>query len=241
MQSEFPKIWLFWAQGEESAPPLVKKCIESVKKNAGTHEVIVLTQKNWQDYAQIPDYITQKVRDKKISLTHFSDILRMELLSRHGGLWLDATIFVPRAIPEECFSLPYFTVRYKSSTSRIARGEWTGFCQGAKPNQIIHRYCRDVFFEYWKKFDSLIDYFLIDYVMRYGYDTISDFKTLVNSVPESNEGIKSLDAHFCDEFSESEYEKILESASFFKLNWKREYKERTASGKPTMYAKFMEN
>lgn len=232
-------IWLFWWQGYENAPPLVRICIDSVKKNAGSHEVVILTQENWKDFAEIPEYIIKKLYEKKISLTHFSDILRMELLSRHGGLWLDATVFVSRKIPEEYFSLPYFTVRYSSSSSRIAHGQWTGFCQGAHTSQIVHLYCRDIFFEYWKKFDSLIDYFLIDYVMRYGYEQIADFKALVDSVPENNGGIKLLDKHFNDEYSEKKLDQILESSVFFKLNWKRNYLKETHYGKPTIYGKFI--
>ncbi|MCF2684365.1 capsular polysaccharide synthesis protein, partial [Faecalicatena contorta] len=32
-------IWIFWWQGEDEAPELVRYCIESVKRNAGTHQV----------------------------------------------------------------------------------------------------------------------------------------------------------------------------------------------------------
>ena len=155
-------IWVFWWQGYEAAPVLVKKCIESVRKNAGTHTVILLTKDNWQTYADIPEYIIKKVSEGNISLTHFSDILRMALLAEHGGLWLDATIFVSRTIPDYCFTLPYFSIHYKNSSSKIARGRWTGFCQGARKNSIIHSFCRDIFFEYWKKYARLADYFFID-------------------------------------------------------------------------------
>lgn len=54
-------IWIFWWQGYENAPVLVKKCIDSVRKNAGTHPIILLTKDNWQSYADIPDYIIKKV------------------------------------------------------------------------------------------------------------------------------------------------------------------------------------
>ena len=87
-------IWIFWWQGYDTAPLLVKKCIDSIIKNAGNHPVILITKENWKNYADIPDYIIEKVEKGIITLTHFSDILRMSLVSEHGGLWLDATIFV---------------------------------------------------------------------------------------------------------------------------------------------------
>lgn len=234
------RIWIFWWQGYKNAPEIVKKCISSAEKNAGTHPVILLTKENWQEYAYIPEYITRKVETGAISLTHFSDILRMVLLAEHGGLWLDATIFVSKEIPEYCFSLPYFSIHYKNPASRIAKGKWTGFCQAGQKKSIIHSFCRDIFFSYWKKYNKLIDYFFIDYAMLAGYNNIPAFKKLVDSIPFNNQGVKELDRHFNDEFSRELFSSVLENSVFFKLNWKREYKEKT-DGKQTIYSWFMEN
>lgn len=238
--TENANIWIFWWQGYENAPPIVKKCINSTRKNAGAHPVILLTKENWQEYADIPEYITGKVESGAISLTHFSDILRMVLLADHGGLWLDATIFVSKEIPGYCFSLPYFSIHYNNPESKIAKGKWTGFCQGAKKNSVVHCFCRDIFFAYWKKYSKLADYFLIDYAMLAGYRNIPEFKKLVDAIPFNNQGVKELDRHFNDKFSSEIFSSILENSVFFKLNWKREYKEKT-DGKQTIYSWFMEN
>lgn len=34
-----------------------------------------------------------------ITNTHFSDLLRIELLINHGGLWLDATTYLTGTLP----------------------------------------------------------------------------------------------------------------------------------------------
>lgn len=245
LEQDIPKesdgyIWIFWWQGYENAPPIVKKCITSIRKNAGMHPVILLTKENWQEYADIPEYITGKVESGAISLTHFSDILRMVLLADHGGLWLDATIFVSKEIPEYCFSLPYFSIHYNNPESKIAKGKWTVYCQGAKKNSVIHCFCRDIFFAYCKKYSKLADYFLFDYAMLAGYRNIPEFKKLVDSIPFNNQGVKELDRHFNDKFSSEIFSSILKNSVFFKLNWKREYKEKT-DGKQTIYSWFMEN
>ncbi len=232
-------IWIFWWQGYDTAPLLVKKCIDSVIKNAGTHQVILITRENWKNYADIPDYIIEKVEKGIISLTHFSDILRMSLISEHGGLWLDATIFVSRKIPEYCFERPYFSIHYETSTSKIAKGKWTGFCQAGQKNSLIHSFCCDIFFSYWKKYNKLIDYFFIDYVMLAGYNNISGFKKLIDELPLNNQGIKELDKHFNDEYSNELLDNILSKSTFFKLNWKRDYKKEI-SGKKTLYGYFLE-
>ncbi|WP_288982434.1 capsular polysaccharide synthesis protein [uncultured Treponema sp.] len=233
-------IWIFWWQGYDTAPFLVKKCIDSIIKNAGNHPVVLITKENWKNYADIPDHIIAKMKKGIITLTHFSDILRMVLISKHGGLWLDATIFVSREIPEYCFELPYFSIHYETSTSKIAKGKWTGFCQAGRKNLIIHSFCLDIFFSYWEKNNKLIDYFFIDYVMLAGYNNISDFKKLVDAVPPNNQGIKELDKHFNDEYSKELLDNILSESTFFKLNWKRDYKKVT-NGKKTLYGYFLEN
>lgn len=232
-------IWIFWWQGYDAAPLLVKKCIDSITKNAKNHPVVLITKENWKNYADIPDYIIEKLKKGIITLTHFSDILRMALISKNGGLWLDATIFVSREIPEYCFELPYFSIHYENSTSKIAKGKWTGFCQAGQKNSIIHSFCRDIFFSYWEKYSKLIDYFFIDYVMLTGYNNILDFKKLVDSVPLNNQGIKELDKHFNDEYSKELLDNILSKSTFFKLNWKRDYKKEI-NGKNTIYGHFLE-
>ena len=163
----------------------------------------------------------------------------MALISKNGGLWLDATIFVSKEIPEYCFELPYFSIHYETSTSRIAKGKWTGFCQAGQKKSIIHSFCRDIFFSYWKKYNKLIDYFFIDYVMLAGYNNIPAFKKLVDNLPLNNQGIKELDKHFNDEYSEEYLNNILLQSIFFKLNWKREYKKEV-NGKNTIYGHFLE-
>lgn len=243
MKEKFSKnngnIWIFWWQGYDTAPLLVKKCVDSIIKNAENHLVVLITKENWKKYADIPDYIIEKLEKGIITLTHFSDILRMCLISMHGGLWLDATIFVSRSIPEYCFDLPYFSIHYENSTSKITKGKWTGFCQAGQKNSLIHTFCRDIFFSYWKKYNKLIDYFFIDYVMLTGYNNIPDFKKLIDAVPLNNQGIKELDKHFCDEYSKELLDYILSESTFFKLNWKRDYKKEI-NGKKTLYRYFLE-
>ena len=84
-------------------PPIVQSCFQSLCSHAGNHLVHLITQENISKYVTIPDYILRKVQEGKISFTHFSDILRMCLLYEHGGLWIDATVYVSEPIPEKVF------------------------------------------------------------------------------------------------------------------------------------------
>ena len=61
-------------------------------ENLSDRNVHILTEENYRDYVTFPPFIQQKIDSGVISKTHMSDLLRLELLIRHGGLWLDATV-----------------------------------------------------------------------------------------------------------------------------------------------------
>lgn len=48
------KIWTCWWQGLDQAPEIVKWCVESIKRNAGGREVIIITDENYERYVHIP-------------------------------------------------------------------------------------------------------------------------------------------------------------------------------------------
>lgn len=97
-------IWVLWWQGLELAPVRVKACVDSIKRNAAGRDVIVITKDNVSEYTDLPDYAFRKLAEGEITLTHFSDILRFNLLKLHGGLWMDATLYVVRPLDSPRYS-----------------------------------------------------------------------------------------------------------------------------------------
>jgi len=82
------KLWIFWYQGIDSAPFIVKKCINSWQvKNPGW-EINLLDKDN------LSNYITLDIPDsklKELSLNKQANLIRLQLLSKYGGVWVDAT------------------------------------------------------------------------------------------------------------------------------------------------------
>ena len=48
-------IWIFWWQGMEEAPLVVKKCYQSVLSHLRDWNVVLITQENYRDYSSFPD------------------------------------------------------------------------------------------------------------------------------------------------------------------------------------------
>lgn len=78
-------IWWCWLQGEESAPPLCKACLNSIREHLDGFEIKVITEQNMLEFVHFPQFILNKYKKGIISRTHFSDILRTLLLVEWGG------------------------------------------------------------------------------------------------------------------------------------------------------------
>ena len=175
--SKEQNIWICWLQGEKNAPKLVTNCIDSIRRHANNHEVILITMENYKDYIKIPKYILDKHQKGIISNAHFSDIIRMTLLRDYGGIWIDVTVFCTKDIPNDVFDKVFFSCKSpKVETHYISRLQWTSFVIGGKKNSLFYRYILDFYLEYWKNEDIIIDYLLIDYIIYLGYHNINNIK-----------------------------------------------------------------
>ncbi len=229
-------IWTLWWQGEESAPPLIKKCFEEMKRNANGAEVVILTKDNYKNYIELPDYILEKREKDYISFAQLSDIFRFTLLEKYGGLWLDSTVYTSQPIPEAYFSYNFFSQHtHWKETCFVQHNLYHGFIIGAKPHSKLVSFVKEMFFEYWKKHDTLVDYLMIDYLLMLAYEEFPDIKEEIDSLPYSSERLYDLVSMLNKPYNEKELEKLKEECIFSKLDWHRKYKERIQNS-PTLYA-----
>lgn len=103
-------IWQYWNAGLEEAPAIVKASIDSVRKNLPDgYRHVILCDKNIHEYVDIPDWVKDKyLNNRSFRATFFSDVLRLLLLEKYGGVWVDATIFMSSEIPSHVLNSPFF-------------------------------------------------------------------------------------------------------------------------------------
>ena len=77
------KIWVFWAQGKDNMPSLVKACFNKLKEN--NKNVQFIDMNNVHEFVSIPSIVYDKLKKGEMLFAHFSDILRNTLLAQHGG------------------------------------------------------------------------------------------------------------------------------------------------------------
>ncbi len=155
-------IWFFWYQGLDNAPSLVKICHDSIVKNLSSKKTIIIDKDNFTNYVNIPKYILEKFEAKKFSITHFSDILRIALLARYGGTWIDATVLCTgNEKLNQFMNSQFFVFRSLPPGNSASCNFVSSWFISAKPSSKIIQQTYQLLLEYWKKEDSLLDYYLL--------------------------------------------------------------------------------
>lgn len=215
-------IFVCWFQGEKNAPEIVRNCINSIRKAAPENSnVIILNEDNMLDYVSIPSVIVEKYKKGLITKTNFSDILRFALLSQNGGAWMDATIFCSEAINPDLFNCELYSIKNSNYDKfNIARRKWTAYFWFAKQNSYFTRRVFQFFCNYWEKYDTLIDYFLVDHIIYFLYNNDPECKKMLDSIPVNNPNVSFLQDQLSSIYDTDKWNSLKENTYFFKLDWK---------------------
>jgi hypothetical protein len=215
------KVWWCWLQGEEDAPELCKANLNSLRKNLKGRDIIVITEDNWSDYIDLPDYIIEKYKKGIITRTHFSDILRVQLLVTHGGTWIDSSVLCT-GYDEKFFdkSLFVFNNFLKEDKSMVC-SSW--FITSESNNQIL-TLTRDLLFEYWKRNKILINYYLFHIMFTIATEKYSDEW---KKVPRfSNVPPHILQFEITEKYEKERWDEICKMSSIHKLTQKADFSKR---------------
>lgn len=177
-------IFVYWNKGFSNAPLIVQKCYEQLQKyKPDGWTVITLTDNNIEEYIHMPVFLKEMLRNDQIYIANYSDILRSALLYFYGGIWIDATCFLTKPIPQyilndELFMfsienriLPYTPMKFEN---------W--FIRANKHNYVIGRILENMLY-YFKNCKSTKSiYFIYFYIISSLYNHDSKAKKLMNEI-----------------------------------------------------------
>ncbi len=208
-------VWWCWLQGEDNAPDLCKANLNALRKNLKNRKIVVITNKNLSNYIDIPEYILKKYKKGIISNAHFSDIIRLELLIKYGGTWIDASVLCTK-MNEDFFDKPLFMFEnFLKEDKSIVASSW--FITSEKNNPIL-LLTRDLLYYYWKKNNFLINYFLFHIFFTLATEKYSDLWKNVHNF--SNVPPHILQFEILEKFSEKRWEEICKQSEIHKLTQK---------------------
>lgn len=237
-------VWVCWWQGEKDMPEVVRMCYESLKRNIPSDKMTIrlITLENCLEYVTFTDSIIQKFNDGIISYTQLSDGLRAELLYRYGGMWIDATYYVTKMIPEFVYnSGNIYTLRYKTAhwKSDITAGRWAGNLWCVDKGNILFQFFLASYWYYWETEDKLIDYYLIDYIIAVAVENIPEVKEQLEACIWCEDKTFLLQEIINKKADDDRMKIVMDSAVFYKLNRQREYCKDTIAGKTTVFGKLI--
>lgn len=213
------KVWVCWLQGMENAPDLVQKCYASLQDNLTDREIVLLTEDNYRDYVNFPEYIQHKIDSGVITRTHFSDLLRLELLLNHGGTWIDATVFCSGGeIPAYMLDSDLFlfqTLKPGLDGHPTCISSWF---MTACTNHPILALCRALLYRYWEKHSKMVDYFLLHDFFQLSIEKYSDLWK--NVVPFPNSVPHILLLRLFERYDETVWNAVKAQTPFHKLTYK---------------------
>ena len=210
-------IWICWLQGYESAPDLVKACINSIRINNPDFEIVILTEKNISNYINFPDYIINKYKTGQISRTHFSDILRITLICKYGGVWLDSTVLCTNEdFLNDISSMPIFVFKVMDLNRKdglsIVASSWLISSFG--PSKIL-LLTRDLLYKYWEIHDYLVDYYIFHIFFSIA---TKRFPNEWAKIPMyNNSSPHTLMFELNDDFTVSRWDQIIKTSAIHKL------------------------
>ena len=259
-KEDHPKIiWWCWLQGYDAAPPIVKACYNSlVREFKGSrvqevrglndgYEIKVIDAENWKEYIELPEYIVKKWEKKQIPSALFSDLLRLELLIKYGGTWIDSTVLCTGFKEFESLSsssgsssspsvqefkryldADLFLFQYtKQGSIPVSISNW--FISACSNNEVLI-VLRDMLYAYWKDYDCTLDY----YIFHLFFAMISkEYLEQILAMPygQSQNSLVLLH-HWGEEFNQKKWDKLTSKVCFHKLAFRL---EKTITENPDNY------
>ena len=224
-------VWIFWWQGEESMPSLVNTCYKRAILLNPNKEVVLLTKDNIEKYLEIDKSIKDMVENRTISITFFSDYLRMGLLAKYGGIWLDATVYLTRSL-NPLFSGKLYTNKQPKESqvakdNIISEAQWSIFYIGSG-----YKYCsvfcfiQEALQDLLLKYNIFPYYFSTDILFRVASNNIQSINEITNSIPISSPDIHIMVSLWNNEFNQKVFDNICKKNELLKLNnnWKKSEK-----------------
>jgi hypothetical protein len=215
-------IWQFWDNAAgHTTPEIVKSSLQSVNRFKGNFDLKVLNKATFADYSDLPGYVLDKFNKGQISYTHFSDLLRLNLLKNHGGIWLDATAYMTDFIPASILNEEFFVLLTDKLTHYPYSFVQNCFIRAKKGSFICEAWYR-MCIEYWKHETEISDYFQHQLMFKALISNQSKAKNLFKQMPHiSEDGIHQLVGdNLLKKFDPKEWERIKKASFFQKITYK---------------------
>lgn len=219
---EHPKIvWWCWLQGLDNAPDVVKACLRSLQKHLPKdYEIRVIDEHNWKEWVTLPQYIVKKRSAGRIPAALFADLLRLELLIRYGGSWIDATVLctgmnADSTDARKLLESDLFFFQYTTPEGGPFKGISNWFISAHSNNKVLMT-LRDMLMAYWRDYDCTVDYYIFH---LFFWGMVKAYPKEIAEMPYAYSGdALLLMSHWGEEYDEQKWKRLTSKSCFHKLS-----------------------
>lgn len=238
-------VWICSWNGEDNEPKTVRRCIESVRRNIDRQkcELYIITLANCQEYAAFSPEIIDKFNAGQINPDTLSERLRMELLYRYGGVWIDSSYFVcDDRINQVIGKSGFYSLKSKTSegASDIVKLLWSSDFIKGNAGFPLFGFVMEAFDEYYRYKDELVKYSIIDFFIDIAYEKLETVRNVVDSVEVNNSDVNFFRHNACRLFDMNVWSEIVKDTWLFKLDKNQQYREKNIVGRDTFYGRIIE-
>jgi hypothetical protein len=169
-------IWQYWNSGADGRPPIIRECMDSVRRHTSGREIILLSDDTLHDYIALPPQIL--IKRERMGATAFSDWLRVGLLAEHGGTWIDASVLLTGSIDKFTSALPFFVFTRRNDPWMIS--SWFIHSVAGHPLACV---MRDLITEYWALQDEVRAYFMFHFLFESALTLHTDLRETWKKIP----------------------------------------------------------
>ncbi len=174
-------IWIYWHQGVEQAPEVVRKCISSWKELNPSYEVRVLDRHAVVKFVDT-DLLAYNKAAKK-SLAAYSDVLRINLLEKYGGIWVDSTLLCLQPLSQWLERKEYDFFAFSNPGPDRMVSSW--FLAADRESYIVQQW-KKACDAYWSRWKLKRPYYWLHYLFGEIYNSDELFKERWDFVEKIN-------------------------------------------------------
>ena len=239
------QIWSMWWQGGDALPDILKICYAAHLKffsEKENYNYVLITKDNYRQYVDVPEIIEEKLQAGIISFTHFSDLLRVLLLEKYGGVWFDITLLLTKPLDNSVFKHKYYSANLSGYNIAphnlgqfITNYQWTGFFFATNmAHSPLFVFLKDVLIKYWEQYNYPMDYFMLNLFIRLAYAKNKNIKECINAIPYNNKHLYDMQIVMNNAYDELLLNNLSDETYIYKLTQKQEYISQKES-KSTLY------
>lgn len=209
-----PKIFVFWDQGFDAAPPIVRNCLERIRALSGGN-LVELERESLLAMVDIPYTVRSQALERRAA---YSDYARSALLRKYGGIWMDATCLATDDVvkhTEELLDSGFFAFRYKHA--RISN-----WFLASNPGNYIPSMMVEGLNEYWRDQELDVSYFFYHHMFECFYYLDPKFAAIWDATANvSAHPPHRLQRAFQEPYSEDLLRELAFSSFVHKLSYKK--------------------